>query len=314
MNNKGHLRHLADLSQDATLRVLELARALRARPSNYRRHLDGRSIAVIFAKPSTRTRVSFEVGIHQLGAQPLILQSGGAGGLQRGRGESVYDTAQVLSRYVDAIVIRTFEQEEVEGLAEHGSVPVINALTDMFHPCQALADAMTIQDRFGLDLRGRKLVYAGAGNNVAHSLMLLGPRLGIDVVCACPEKLAPSSAVLETAQQDAAVTGTQVRVEHDLMHAAEGADILYTDTWVSMGEEAESRTLMRQLNPFQITDAVMDAAHTDAVFMHCLPAHRGQEVTASVMDGPRSVVFDQAENRLHSQKALLLLLLGAEPW
>jgi ornithine carbamoyltransferase len=309
-----HLRSLLDVTAEETRRILDLGAAVKAKPDDYAGRLAGKSIAMIFAKQSTRTRVSFEVGIFQLGAQALTLSTSGGTGMQMGRGETIHDTAKVMSRYVDAIVIRTFEQAEVEGLAEHGTVPLINALTDMYHPCQALADLLTIRERLG-DTRGKKLVYAGAGNNVAHSLMLAGPRAGMDVVVACPDRLRPRSTVLDRARQDASAAGTRVAVETDLRRAVAGADVVYTDTWVSMGEEKEAAALHKILEDFSITPEVMDATgKDDAIFMHCLPAHRGEEVVDEVMDGKWSVVFDQAENRLHAQKALLLLLLGGEPW
>jgi len=270
-------------------------------------------VALVFAKPSTRTRVSFEAGLSQLGAHPVSLSTGGSAGLQTGRGETWADTAKVLSRYVDAIVIRTFAQQEIEELAEHGSVPVVNALTDAFHPCQALADVMTLREVFGAT-RGLRLVFVGPGNNVAHSLLLAGPRAGFDVICACPEGLPPDPTIFAMAQADAKAAGTTVAIEHDLARALEGARAVYTDTWVSMGQEQEAGELHERLREYQVTDKVMQAAAADAVFMHCLPAHRGEEVTAEVLDGPQSIVLDQAENRLHAQKALLLLLLGAEPW
>jgi ornithine carbamoyltransferase len=309
-----HLLSLLDLSADETRRILDLGAAVKAEPARYTGHLSGKSIAMIFAKQSTRTRISFEVGIHQLGGQALALSTSGGTGMQMGRGETLHDTAKVLSRYVHAVVIRTFAQEEIEGLAEHGSIPIINALTDMYHPCQALADLLTIRERLG-DTKGKKLVYAGAGNNVAHSLLLAGPRSGMDVVIACPDSLRPSSVVLDRARKDATAAGTRVGVETELERAVEGADVVYTDTWVSMGEESEAQALRKQLQPFSITPAIMEATgKTDSIFMHCLPAHRGEEVVDDVMDGTWSVVFDQAENRLHAQKALLLLLLEAESW
>ncbi|MBI4702221.1 MAG: ornithine carbamoyltransferase [Deltaproteobacteria bacterium] len=308
-----HLRSDTDLDAASFARVLQLGRAIKRRPADYRDRLAGQSVAAIFAKPSTRTRVSFEVGIYQLGAQALVLATSGAGGLQVGRGETVADTAQVMSRYVHAIVIRTFAQAEVDELAARGAVPVINALTDSFHPCQALADAMTMQEHFG-DLHGRKLVFVGPGNNVSHSLLLAGPRGGFDVVCACPPSAPPDPAIFARAQADAKEAGTRVSVEHDVVAAVAGAHVVYTDTWVSMGQEADRASLLARLRPYSVTQAVMEAAGKDAVFMHCLPAHRGEEVAAEVLDGPRSVIFDEAENRLHVQKALLLLLLEAEPW
>jgi ornithine carbamoyltransferase len=305
-----HLRSLLDLSPIETSRVIDLAAEVKANPAEVKAALAGKSVAMIFAKQSTRTRISFEVGLHQLGAQAVVLSTSGGTGMQMGRGETVADTAKVLSRFVHAIVIRTFDQAQVDGLAEYGSIPVVNALTDLYHPCQALADALTIREHLG-DTRGKKLVYVGAGNNVAHSLMLLGPRTGMDVVVACPESLKPNAAVLDRARSDAATAGTRVAIETNLMEAVQGAHVLYTDTWVSMGEEDETKALMKVLAGYTITEEVMKATGKDeAIFMHCLPAHRGDEVAAEVMDGPRSVVFDQAENRLHSQKATLLKLAG----
>ncbi|MCA9708442.1 MAG: ornithine carbamoyltransferase [Myxococcales bacterium] len=309
-----HLRSLLDLSAAETSRVIDLAAEVKASPARFNTALAGKSVAMIFAKQSTRTRISFEVGLHQLGAQALVLSTSGGTGMQMGRGETVADTAQVLSRFVHAIVIRTFGQDQVDGLAEHGSIPVVNALTDLYHPCQALADALTIREHLG-GTQGRKLVYVGAGNNVAHSLMLLGPRTGMEVVVACPESLRPSAAVVERAQADAAEAGTRVAVEVDLQRAVQGADVIYTDTWVSMGEEEEAKALIETLSGYTVTEQVMAATgKAGAIFMHCLPAHRGEEVSAEVMDGPRSVVFDEAENRLHAQKALMLLLMGGASW
>lgn len=308
-----HFRSLHDVSRADFERIITLAADVKKNPDAYRTRLAGKSIAMIFSKPSTRTRVSFEVGIRQLGGFPMFLPAGGATGLQVNRGESNHDTAKVLSRYVDAIVIRTFEQLQVDELGEHGSVPVVNALTDSYHPCQALADVLTMKERFG-DLAGLKLVFVGPGNNVTHSLMNAGPRAGFDVVCACPEDLPPAEEALALAVADAEKAGTTVRVEHDVRAAVKGAHVIYTDTWVSMGQEAEADALKAKLAPYQVTEELMALADDDAVFMHCLPAHRDEEATAAVIDGPRSVVFDEAENRLHTQKALLLLLLEAEPW
>jgi ornithine carbamoyltransferase len=308
-----HLRSLQDLSPAETMRVVDLAAEIKANPSSCAGALAGKSIAMIFSKQSTRTRISFEVGIHQLGGQALALSTGGGTGMQMGRGETIHDTAKVLSRYVHAIVIRTFGQDEVDGLAEHGSIPVINALTDMFHPCQALADLQTIRERHGTT-KGKRLVWVGAGNNVAHSLLLAGPRAGMDVVACCPRELPPNAFVLERARADAAEAGTKIEISSDPQNAVVGADVIYADTWVSMGEEAEAARLLRILAGYQINEALMERAGPQAIFMHCLPAHRGEEVTDAVMDGSQSAVFDQAENRLHAQKALLMLLLGARTW
>ena len=303
-----------DLTADEVSHLLDLAARVKKEPDRYRDRLRGKSIAMIFSKQSTRTRISFEVGIHQLGGQALALSTGGGTGMQMGRGETIHDTAKVLSRYVHGIVIRTFGQDEVDGLAEHGSVPIVNALTDMFHPCQALADLLTIREHLGTTA-GKKLVYVGAGNNVAHSLMLAGPRSGMDVTVASPAPLRPKPQVLERARADAAAAGTKVEISSDAMAAVRGADVIYADTWVSMGEEAQAKALIEAMHGFAITRAMMEATGKErSLFMHCLPAHRGEEVADEVMDGTWSVVFDQAENRLHAQKALLLLLLGGEPW
>jgi len=305
-----HLRSLTDLTAAETMRLIDLAGEVKRDPARYARALAGKSIALIFAKQSTRTRISFEVGIHQLGGQALALASGGGTGMQMGRGETTRDTAKVLSRFVDAIVIRTYSQEHIEELAKHGSVPVVNALTDRFHPCQALADLLTIREKLG-DTKGQHLAYVGAGNNVAHSLMLAGPRSGMDVTVACPDELRPERDVLELAAAEATAAGTRISVTSNVLAAVESADVVYTDTWISMGEEEEAPRLRSLLEDYQITADVMRATGKEsAIFMHCLPAHRGEEVTDEVMDGPWSVVFDQAENRLHTQKALLLYLMG----
>jgi len=309
-----HLRSLMDLSPAETMRVIDLAAEVKANPGAYTEALRGKSVAMIFAKQSTRTRISFEVGLHQLGAQPLALSTSGGTGMQMGRGETVEDTAKVLSRFVHAIVIRTFGQDQVDGLAEHGTIPVVNALTDMYHPCQALADLLTIREHLGTT-KGKKLVYVGAGNNVAHSLMLAGPRSGMDVVVSCPDSLRPNASVLARAQADATENGTKVEVITDLRAAVKDADAIYTDTWVSMGEEEEAKRLIAILEGYTVTEEIMAATgKPGTIFLHCLPAHRGEEVTAEVMDGPRSVVFDEAENRLHAQKALMLLLMGGASW
>lgn len=303
-----------DFSAADVARVLELASRVKANPEKYDTRLAGKSVAMIFAKQSTRTRISFEVGIHQLGGQALNLSTSGGTGMQMGRGETVEDTAKVMSRYVHAIVIRTFGQEQVDGLAEHGSIPVINALTDMYHPCQALADLLTIREHLG-DTQGKKLVYVGAANNVSNSLMLAGARSGMDVVVCCPESLRPNPRVLDRARSDAQAAGTRVAVETDPTTAVKNADVIYTDTWVSMGEEEQAKELIAKLDGYSVTREMMDATgKPTTLFMHCLPAHRGEEVSAEVMDGRWSVVFDQAENRLHAQKAVLLLLLGGESW
>jgi ornithine carbamoyltransferase len=270
------------------------------------RPLEGpRSVAVIFEKPSTRTRLSFDAGIAQLGGHPIIID---ANTTQLGRGETIEDTAQVLSRYVAAIVIRTFGQERIEALAEAADVPVVNALTDYAHPCQALADLQTIREKKG-GLRGLTLAYLGDGNNMAHSLMLAGALAGMHVRVASPPGFEPISQVVRRASEIGERTGGTATVTTDPLEAAAGADVLYTDVWASMGQESEAESRLLVFRPYALDDRSVVAAADDVIVMHCLPAHRGEEIAGSVMDGPHSIVFDQAENRLHAQKALLAFLL-----
>jgi ornithine carbamoyltransferase len=293
-----------DLSPKELEGLLDLAADVKARPEQYEGRLAGRSIALIFEKPSTRTRVSFEVGVAQLGAHPVVLSSSE---LQLGRGETIEDTGRVLARYLDAIVLRTFEQERLEVLAEAADVPVVNSLSDFEHPCQALADLLTMRERLGA-LAGRTLAYLGDGNNVAHSLLLGGTKAGMHVRIATPAGFEPIPQVVQRAEEIAAEVGGGVEVTNDPVGAARGADVLSTDVWASMGREAEADERRLVFTPYQVTQALVDSAASDVIVMHCLPAHRGQEITADVIDGPRSAVWDQAENRLHTQKALLLRL------
>jgi ornithine carbamoyltransferase len=295
-----------DLTPDELTHVLELAARLKADPSLHTRALSGKAIALLFEKSSTRTRLSFEVGVAQLGAHPLTLSSSD---LQLGRGETIEDTGRVMSRYVDAIVLRTFEQERLEALAGAATVPVVNSLSDFEHPCQALADLQTVRERFG-SLEGRTLTYVGDGNNVAHSLLLAGAKSGMHVRVATPPGFEPIPLVSQRASEIAAERGGSVVVGNDAKIAAEGADVLYTDVWASMGQEAESDERALVFPAYRIDQALVDVAAPDAIVLHCLPAHRGQEITDDVIDGARSAVWDQAENRLHSQKALLLFLFG----
>jgi ornithine carbamoyltransferase len=262
------------------------------------RALEGRSVALIFDRPSTRTRISFEVGVSELRGSPVVLREGE---MQISRGESLRDTALVLSRYVHAIALRTGPHEAIEGLAAHSDVPVINMLTADHHPCQGLADLMTVKERFG-DLRGLRLAYVGDGNNVAHSLMVLGAKAGMEVAVATPPELAPSEAVVRS------VNGA-VSVTEDPAVACAGADALYTDVWVSMGDEAEAARRRELLAPYRLDDALLAHASERAVALHCLPAHPGEEISEEVLYGARSAIWDQAENRLHAQKALLELLV-----
>ncbi len=263
--------------------------------------LAGKSLGMIFQKSSTRTRVSFEVGMYQLGGQALFLSSND---LQIGRGEPIQDTARVLSRYLDAILIRTYSHEEVEKLAKYADIPVINGLTDDYHPTQVIADMITIQEHKG-HLKGIKFAYVGDGNNMTHSLMIGGAKVGMDVVVACPEGYMPNPEIIAQAQQYAAEYGGSVTVLHDPKEAIAGADVVYTDTWASMGQEAEKEIRKKAFAGYQVDSAMMALAKPDAIFMHCLPAYRGWEVTEEVMESAQSVVFDEAENRLHAHKAIL---------
>ncbi|MGN7469367.1 ornithine carbamoyltransferase [Brevibacillus sp. SAFN-007a] len=267
--------------------------------------LQGKTLGMIFDKASTRTRVSFEVGMHQLGGLGMFM-SGKE--LQLGRGEPISDTAKVLSRYVDAIMIRTFSHAYVEELAEHASIPIINGLTDLYHPCQALADMLTIWEHKG-KLKGVKLAYVGDGNNVANSLVLAAALLGLDVRVATPVGYEMEQTIVAKAVAYAKQSGGKIRVTHDPKEAVAGADAVYTDVWTSMGFEEENDVRKKAFADYQVNEQLVAWANRDYLFLHCLPAHRGEEVTAGVIDGPRSVIFDQAENRLHAQKAILAALV-----
>jgi ornithine carbamoyltransferase len=295
-----------DLSAPELGSVLSLAGKLKADRQMHRDALAGRSAALIFEKSSTRTRVSFEVGVAQLGGHPITLSSGD---LQLGRGETIEDTGRVLSRYVDVIVLRTFEQERLEALAGAASIPVVNALSDFEHPCQALADLLTIEEHLG-GLAGRILTYVGDGNNVAHSLLLAGAKAAMTVRVSTPVGFEPIPQVVERAEEIAAETGGSIEVGTDPAAAASGAHVLYTDVWASMGQEAEAEERALIFRPYQLNEALIDVADPGVLVMHCLPAHRGEEISDRAIDGDRSVVFDQAENRLHTQKALLVFLFG----
>jgi ornithine carbamoyltransferase len=301
-----HYLSVDDLSTTELPELLDLAAAVKGDASAHAQALSGRSIALIFEKPSTRTRVSFEVGVEQLGAHAVVLSSSE---LQLGRGETIEDTGRVLSRYVDAIVLRTFEQERLEILSTTTTVPVVNALSDFEHPCQALADLLTIREHLG-ELRGRVVAYLGDGNNVAHSLLLAGTKVGMIVRVATPPGFEPIPQVVHRAEEIAAETGGAVELTHDPEDAAIGAHVLYTDVWTSMGQDLETDERALVFPSYQLSQKLVDLADPAVVVLHCLPAHRGQEITDEVIDGPRSVVWDQAENRLHTQKALLLRLFG----
>ncbi|MEK6657864.1 MAG: ornithine carbamoyltransferase [Nitrospirota bacterium] len=287
--------------------ILTLSAELKAKQKN--RQMDcpliGRTLGMFFEKPSTRTRVSFEVGIYQLGGQAIVLP---VSDLQIGRGETIADTARVLSRYIDAIVIRTFEHKIVEEWAEHASIPIINGLTDLHHPCQALADVFTIKEKKG-NLNGLKLTYIGDGNNVAHSLIEICAKTGVDISLACPKGYEPDKKIVKSAIEDAKKHGSKIEISSDPQKAAKDADVLYTDVWASMGQEKEHKKRLKIFKDYQLNKKLLKAAKPDALVMHCLPAHRGEEITEDVLEGTNSVIFDQAENRLHTQKAVMLRLM-----
>jgi len=287
--------------------ILDLADELKRgqKTDRHEQLLPGRALAMIFQKPSTRTRVSFEVAIAQLGGYAVNLAPGD---MQLGRGETIRDTATVLSRFVDAIMIRTFDQADVEEFAAHSTVPVINGLTDWSHPCQALADLMTIRERLGR-LSGVRLAYVGDGNNMCSSLMVAAAKFGMRFVAATPKGYEPPEQVLIAARRAAVQAGGTVELVHDPQGAAKGADVLYTDVWTSMGQEGEAKKRRKDLDAFRIDEALVAVARPDAIVMHCLPAHYGEEITEDVLHGPQSAAWDEAENRLHSAKALLACIV-----
>ena len=305
---QNHLLTLQDYTEDEIYQVLSLALKLKEELKSGIPHpiLNGKSLAMIFTKSSTRTRVSFEVGMQQLGGHALFLSSND---IQLGRGEPIADTARVLSRFVDGIMIRTYDHADVEGLAQYGGVPVINGLTDLYHPCQILADLMTVYEHKKA-LGSLKMAFIGDGFNMAHSLMIGCSKVGMDIAIGCPKEYMPDPTIVARAQENALAHGSTVTVTNDPIAAVDGADVVYTDVWSSMGQEEEFAVRAKAFAPFQVNDALMAHAKANALFLHCLPAHRCEEVTASVIDGPRSVIFDEAENRLHAQKAVLALLMG----
>jgi len=300
-----HLLKLGDLSKEEIARILGLADQLKFERKNGIPHpvLAGKTLGMIFQKSSTRTRVSFEAGMFQLGGQALFLSSRD---LQIGRGEPVKDTARVLSRYLDGIMIRTYKQQEVEDLASFGSIPVINGLTDYAHPCQVLADLMTIRERKGT-LQGRKLAFIGDGNNMANSLIVGGVKMGMNVAIGCPEKYAPDADIVRWARENGNLTVTE-----DIGEAAKDADAVYTDVWASMGMEDEAAQRRRDFAGYCVDSALMKAAKPDAMVLHCLPAHRGEEITDEVFEQHADEIFEEAENRLHAQKAVMVLLMGGK--
>jgi ornithine carbamoyltransferase len=302
-----HLISLFDITADDMENIFKLSVQLKRELKNGVPHpiLKGKTLGMIFSKSSTRTRVSFEVGMYQLGGYPLFLSSGD---IQLGRGETIYDTANVLSRYIDGIMIRTFKHSDVEELAHHGSIPVINGLTDLMHPCQILADLFTVLEVKGR-LKGLKLAYVGDGNNVANSLLHGCAKIGMDISVASPSGYECDEGVIEEAKSDAGKSGSRIVLTQDPEEAVTGADIVYTDTWVSMGQEAEKEMRIKTFMPYQVNKELFSKAAENAMFLHCLPAYRGYEVTEEIIDGPNSYVFDEAENRLHVQKAVMALLM-----
>lgn len=298
-----HLLKLMDWSREEIQETLDLADKLKAEKKAGIRHpiLEGKSLGMIFEKSSTRTRVSFEVGMYDLGGQALFLSSRD---LQIGRGEPVQDTARVLSRFLDGIMIRTFEQKEVEDLAENGSIPIINGLTDYCHPCQVLADLQTIREHKG-SLEGKKLCYIGDGNNMANSLIVGGIKMGMRVAVACPEDYQPDAEIMKWAKENG-----DFLCSSDILLAAEGSDVLYTDVWASMGQESEAAMRKEIFKAYQINEQVVSVCNDGVMVLHCLPAHRGEEITAEVFEEHAAEIFDEAENRLHAQKAVLVKCLA----
>lgn len=303
-----HFTTVQDFSPEEIWQVFHLAKELKEKQRRGEPHqlLKGKSLAMIFQKPSTRTRVSFEVGMTQLGGHALYLSTSG---LQLGRGETIADTTKVLSRYVDGIMARVFDHQDIINLAKNSTVPVINGLSDKFHPCQALTDLFTVWELKG-NLRGLTIVFVGDGdNNVTNSLLLLCARLGVNFKVGCPEKYKTKQEILELAKKDLSRTGAKIEIFNNPKKAVKNADAIYTDVWVSMGREKEAEERIKIFQNYQLNKELLSYAKKDAFVMHCLPVHRGQEITSEVIDGPQSIVFDQAENRLHVQKAILSLLM-----
>jgi len=302
------LLSIADLTEEEFWELLEFAKLLKLETLAGKRHeyLKGKTLAMIFQKPSTRTRVAFEVGMYQLGGYALYLSSND---MQLRRGETIADTARVLSRFVDGIMARVFDHQDVVDLAKYADVPVINGLSDEEHPSQVLADFLTIWEKFGT-LKGLKLAYVGDGNNVAHSLLLAAGLVGMDIAVATPEGYEPKPFYVEKAKELAAKHGSSVQILRDPVEAVTGADAVYTDVWASMGQEAEHEERLRIFKPYQVNPNLMSHADKHAIFLHCLPAHRGEEVVDEVADSPQSAIFDEAENRLHAHKAILAMLMG----
>ena len=311
MMNKGmDLLSIHELSADDVEEILTLAADLKAKQKAGIPHklLAGKTLGMIFEKSSTRTRVSFEVGMYQLGGQALFLSSRD---LQLGRGEPIKDTARVLSRYLDGIMIRTYGHERIEELAHYADIPVINALSDLLHPCQALTDLLTIREYKGKNLAGLKMAYVGDGNNMTHSLMYAAAKVGMNFAAATPEGYEPNAEVVTNAKADAAATGATITITHNPMEAVAGADVIVTDTWASMGQEAEHDARTAVFRPYQVNwELVAESGDARCIVMHCLPAYRGEEITEDVFEEFADVIFDEAENRLHVQKAIMALVMG----
>ena len=297
------LLSICDIKDDVSY-IIDLACQIKSGEKE-EKPLEGKTLAMIFQKSSTRTRVSFDVGMYQLGGRAIFLSSND---LQMGRGEPISDTAKVLSRFVDGIMIRAIEHDDVIELAKHSDVPVISGLTNLEHPCQALADVLTIKEHFG-SFENRKICFVGDGNNVCNSLLLIAPLLGMDMSVACPEGYEPNEDIIKIALEYAEENNTKITISSDINVALDNVDVVYTDVWISMGDEAEAAKRKIDLKPYQVNEELMALANDDAIFMHCLPAVRGHEVAAEVIDGPQSVVYDEAENRLHAQKAILYYYL-----
>ncbi len=310
MNKGMDLISIHELSADDVEEILTLAADLKAKQKTGIPHplLAGKTLGMIFEKSSTRTRVSFEVGMYQLGGQALFLSSRD---LQLGRGEPIKDTARVLSRYLDGIMIRTYGHERIEELARWADVPVINALSDLLHPCQALTDLLTIREYKGKNLAGLKMAYVGDGNNMTHSLMYAAAKVGMNFAAATPEGYEPNAEVVTNAKADAAATGATITITHNPMEAVAGADVIVTDTWASMGQEAEHDARTAVFRPYQVNwELVAESGDARCIVMHCLPAYRGEEITEDVFEEFADVIFDEAENRLHVQKAIMALVMG----
>lgn len=305
-----HFISIHDITIDEFHHLIDLGLKLKKEKKQGIPHpiLKGKTLAMIFTKSSTRTRVSFETGMYQLGGFPMFLSSND---IQLGRGESIYDTANVLSRFVDGIMIRTYDHQDVLDLAKYGTVPVINGLTDLLHPCQVMADLMTVYEHKG-KLEGLKLAYIGDGNNMTHSLLYGCAKAGMDISVATPKNYEPDAEIVANAKEDAKQTGSNIVVTYDPVEAISGADVVCTDTWVSMGQEAEKAERIKVFGDYQINADMFAKSKDDSIFIHCLPAYRGYEVTEDVIDGPRSVIFDEAENRLHAQKAVMAAVMGGE--